>query len=727
MSQVPDSFVCPITLKLMLDPHLCVGDGITYEKSAIVDWFSQSDISPMNGLQLNDRTLIKNLAVKNAIDEWLNNNVRNKMDISDNSIDHKVDNAVVVNSIDNAVENKVDYKLGWNSNQLLHLSLIPSDMKDSKSRQPVLIVAVVDVSGSMNTLTQLAGVDNGFTRLDLVKHALRTIIASLDARDYLAVVSFSSESKTVSLNQMNTDGKLKTLDAIDKLSPDGYTNVWAGLEEGLKNINLPRFASVNKSLLLLTDGQPCGSLTTPEILSKFDLYRATHEKDIKCIVSTAGFGYDLDVELLTSLATRGNGNYLYIPDMSMMGTVFVNYLANTLVTMVQNIKIKVDIHYPKSDQPDTHNYQVSLQYGQHKDLVIEEDKFDTHCHYTVVIDDGHNTARYTIEKNKLNSVSKADTTAEKQRIWYSDRLTVIHQALDRDESNYAETLIDDLYSKCTDEGLKRDLFSDVAEEGQISKAMSVEYYKKWGKYYMPTVIRAHQLQQRNNFKDVGMQRYGGNLFKQLVADIDKLYNELPAPEPSAVSRNSRVIKNMSSLNRYDNGCFDGNGLVEMANGQKKKVKNLKKGDVVKSFKDTTATVVCVTEKEIANYFDVVKLGADKKKQLIITPYHPVRVNNRWQFPCNLGKLEECRDDLDVVYNLVLDQSHTVFINGVECVTLGHDFVGDVVAHPYFGSTKVIEDLMNVDGWEEGRVNLDGYTYIRNADTELIDGMVELLY
>jgi hypothetical protein len=34
------------------------------------------------------------------------------------------------------------------------------------------------------------------------------------------------------------------------------------------------------------------------------------------------------------------------------------------------------------------------------------------------------------------------------------------------------------------------------------------------------------------------------------------------------------------------------------------------------------------------------------------------------------------------------------INGVECVTLGHGFTdNDVIAHPYFGTQKIIDDLV----------------------------------
>lgn len=44
--------------------------------------------------------------------------------------------------------------------------------------------------------------------------------------------------------------------------------------------------------------------------------------------------------------------------------------------------------------------------------------------------------------------------------------------------------------------------------GQVKEALLKEYYDKWGKHYLPSIARAHLLQQCNNFKDPGVQYYG---------------------------------------------------------------------------------------------------------------------------------------------------------------------------------------------------------------------------
>ena len=44
-----------------------------------------------------------------------------------------------------------------------------------------------------------------------------------------------------------------------------------------------------------------------------------------------------------------------------------------------------------------------------------------------------------------------------------------------------------------------------------------------------------------------------------------------------------------------------------------------------------------------------------------------------------------------------DEGHTIWINDVECVTLGHGLQDDIVRHSYYGSKRVVEDLRMLDG------------------------------
>ena len=67
-SELPEDLCCPITTELMSDPVVCVGDGNTYERAAIEQWFATgARTSPTTNAQLESITLVPNLTVKRLI------------------------------------------------------------------------------------------------------------------------------------------------------------------------------------------------------------------------------------------------------------------------------------------------------------------------------------------------------------------------------------------------------------------------------------------------------------------------------------------------------------------------------------------------------------------------------------------------------------------------------------------------------------------------------------
>ncbi|KAK8497482.1 hypothetical protein V6N12_018000 [Hibiscus sabdariffa] len=69
--QPPSYFICPIFLEVMRDPRLAA-DGFTYEAEAVRGWLdSGHDTSPMTNDKLAHCNLVPNLALRSAIQEWL--------------------------------------------------------------------------------------------------------------------------------------------------------------------------------------------------------------------------------------------------------------------------------------------------------------------------------------------------------------------------------------------------------------------------------------------------------------------------------------------------------------------------------------------------------------------------------------------------------------------------------------------------------------------------------
>ncbi|MBA0757964.1 hypothetical protein Gotri_021006 [Gossypium trilobum] len=67
----PSYFICPIFQEVMQDPHVAA-DGFTYEAEALRGWLdSGHDTSPMTNIKLAHSNLVPNLALRSAIQEWL--------------------------------------------------------------------------------------------------------------------------------------------------------------------------------------------------------------------------------------------------------------------------------------------------------------------------------------------------------------------------------------------------------------------------------------------------------------------------------------------------------------------------------------------------------------------------------------------------------------------------------------------------------------------------------
>jgi len=267
-------------------------------------------------------------------------------------------------------------------------------------------------------------------------------------------------------------------------------------------------------------------------------------------------------------------------------------------------------------------------------------------------------------------------------------------------------------------------------EGQVMEAIADKNaYGKWGKHYLPSLMSAHLLQQCNNFKDPGVQHYGGKLFRALRDEIDEIFCKLPPPTPSkkqyqygggGYSAPSAPV-NMSMYNCAANGCFHESAQVLMADGSLKAISQLRKDDLVSSAPGISSRVLCLIKIRCpASQVQLVELPGT---QLLITAYHPVRISGKWHFPCDLAPARQVA--CSSIYNVVLSSGHVMQVGGVQCVTLGHSFADDpVVAHPYFGSDAVVQDLKRVPGWASGLVEFSTNDCVRrDAKSGLVVGFV----
>jgi len=586
------------------------------------------------------------------------------------------------------------------------------NVPDLTSRVAVDICCVIDISGSMgedatfqDPADENRKCSEGLSQLDIVKHAVKTIMHTLTENDRFTLIAFDSRADLVfPLSPMTEEGLMLAVFALEDLRPCDSTNIWAGLELGLDSLrtseanaalgNAPRKCS----LFLLTDGQPSESPANGEAEALRGYFQS--HRDFSCQVNTFGFGYSLKSKMLLELAREGNGTFAFIPDAKIVGTCFVNAIANACSNMSPNCTITLA---PKNGASfagpiggcipfqEAGPFQIGqtrvakigpLQFGQARDIVVplnfpnerrnDQNYLEVKVEYESSIDGLSHSL--TVEGNSREVTSDSIVAALRNLI-----VSTVTQVITLcEENNYAEGARNMLalvgqalaFSTLELDPRVKALNEDVS--GRMSKAVSTsERFQRWGAHYLRAVVRSHQIQLRTNFMDPGLQLYGGSLFHMLEARGGEIFIALPltrredygyslGPPPAAappqyapaaaVSPSAAVVAPPPpaeiDISTYysggGGGCFDASStvLVKQKEGTKAmRVSQVRKGDRV-----------CIVDEngELAftRVLCVVQLTGHTHRELVefpstglkITAKHPVKYCDKWCYPKDLLEL-----------------------------------------------------------------------------------------
>jgi adenylate kinase len=632
-AEAPPQFCCAITQEVMHDP-VTTADGHVYEREAISTWLREHTTSPLTGQVLKHKQLTAAPAVRATIEEWAGGAITAEEALSGSSytgpgtannpvartsaaLDALPASTLGMPPVGAAPEPEAAAAGGGGAEaavERVEVSIVLSGdgegdasgvqhvvvnvtVDEALHREPIDICCVIDVSGSMGEEATHEAPDgtiqsDGLSILDLVKHAVKTMAHMMEPEDRLALVAFSNTA-TMLLppTPMGDAGRANALLAVESLLPDGATNLWDGLKTGLDCLrtasledDVAGISGRKSTVLLLTDGVPN---EVPD--GGHNLALSTYKDaapDFRFQVNTLGFGSTLDSDLLSDIATLGDGIFAFIPDSKIMGTVFVNCLSNVIATATQQATLSLTTpttsdgaavgdativgrplgHYACSAESwGLHVDLGPLQYGQTRSIAVpmaipslataaaraataaaaragEAPLAYLEAKLEFSHPDGSKVrvvARPSPAARALEPSADAVLCALRCDVITTGRLAIAEA--DADNMDAANAAIRGLVERFApaaaatagDEAAHAALLllqSDV--EGRLSKALSrKERFERWGKHYLRALLRAHELQLQTNFMDPGLKSYGGELFVA-VRDVGGLiFAGLPAPQP----------------------------------------------------------------------------------------------------------------------------------------------------------------------------------------------------
>jgi Ca-activated chloride channel family protein len=193
-------------------------------------------------------------------------------------------------------------------------------------RPPLNLTIAVDTSGSMDG-----------EPIDRVRNGLIRMLDSLEPGDRVTLIGFSDEAEIKVEYAAFDSPELQA--AILSLSPNGSTNIYAGLRESFELVDAHAQDGWQNRVLLVSDGLATVGITSDEKIEGL----AASWSELGYGLTTIGLGNDFDVELMRTLAEVGSGSFYYIEDYAAVEEVFEEEVQAFTVPLANNVTIDATV------------------------------------------------------------------------------------------------------------------------------------------------------------------------------------------------------------------------------------------------------------------------------------------------------------------------------------------------------------------------------------------------
>jgi Ca-activated chloride channel family protein len=189
--------------------------------------------------------------------------------------------------------------LASNSGESLDVLLrlrAPIQEIDAATRSQLAVSLVIDRSGSMSG-----------GKLEEAKRCALDLLSRLRDGDWVSVVTYDDEIEVLLETMSVRLAKTLLPIRLDDIGADGTTNLHGGWLKGAETLAPRAGRGIVSRVILLSDGQANHGLVSVE-----DICAQVRElANAGVTTSTVGIGFDFNEELMTAIATAGQGNSWY--------------------------------------------------------------------------------------------------------------------------------------------------------------------------------------------------------------------------------------------------------------------------------------------------------------------------------------------------------------------------------------------------------------------------------
>ncbi len=255
----------------------------------------------------------------------------------------------------------------------LRIGLTGCPIEDLEKRAPVNVAIVIDKSGSMSS-------DH---KLEKAKEAALLALDRLGSQDILSIVAYDDEIEVLVPATKLAD-KEAVRQEIRRLQPGGSTALYAGVQNGAKEVR--KFIAKEKvnRIVLLSDGLANVGPSSPEELGR--LGNCLGEEGVS--VTTIGVGLGYNEDLMSKLAFNSDGGHYFVRCPNELAEIFDKEFSRAMSVVARDIRIEIicgEEMRPvrilgRQGQIDGRSVTIDMQniYGEHENYVILEVELPAH-------------------------------------------------------------------------------------------------------------------------------------------------------------------------------------------------------------------------------------------------------------------------------------------------------------------------------------------------------------